>query len=163
MDLRPTTSHTSSSEIATLPDDYLDAYGMCYPPPCLTFTLELASRTISWGHDINQRVPKRRNADIGALTKATMANDESTTAQDRRRSRTGISLYIRNTLNRRRMRDATPEERIAALRRLRTNNGTDESAPHTGNRRSNRLSARFSGVGFGNSRRASTVTQESIG
>ena len=97
------------------------------------------------------------------LTANTTANDESMTAQERRRSRTGISLYIRNTLNRRRMRDATPEERIAALRRLRTNNGTDESAPHnTGNSRSARLSARFSGVGFGNSRRASTVTQESI-
>ena len=118
VDLRPTTSHTSNSDNATLPDA---------PPGNANET----------------------------------HNTEGTTAQDRRRSRTGLSLYIRNTLNRRRMRDATPEERIAALRRLRTTNGTDELEPseRTRNSRSARLSARFSGA-F-DSRRASTVTQES--
>ena len=37
-----------------------------------------------------------------------------------RRRTNGLALYLQHTLNVRRMRDATPEERIAALRRFRT-------------------------------------------
>lgn len=59
-----------------------------------------------------------------------------------RRSRTGLSLYIQNTLNRRRMRDATPEERIAALRDLRSARHADSTAaePRSRHRLSSRLS-----------------------
>lgn len=63
-----------------------------------------------------------------------------------RRSRTGLSLYLQSTLNRRRMRDATPEERIQALRTLRTANRAreSESAGSTEQRPRNRMSARLS-------------------
>jgi hypothetical protein len=66
-----------------------------------------------------------------------------------RRSRAGLSLYIQNTLNWRRMHDATPEERIAALRHLRTVNRTTPSDPSNGStveeaHRLRRISARLS-------------------
>jgi len=66
---------------------------------------------------------------------------DGATPASRRRSRTGLSLYIQHTLNRGRMRDATPEERLAALRRLRTVNRASEA--ESGSAR-NRISARLS-------------------
>lgn len=66
---------------------------------------------------------------------------DGTARRRQRRSRTGLSLYIQHTLNRGRMRDATPEERLAALRRIRTAN---RSADGEGGSTRNRLSARIS-------------------
>ena len=64
-----------------------------------------------------------------------------------RRRTNGLSLYLQHTLNSRRMRDATPEERIAALRGLRNaNQGEDSEAstPATGGERPrNRVTARL--------------------
>ncbi|SLM38144.1 Zinc finger, RING/FYVE/PHD-type [Lasallia pustulata] len=71
-------------------------------------------------------------------------NDISTT---QRRPRNGLSSYLHHSLNIRRMRDATPEERIAALMRLRTANrasarlSAGEGSENEPAR--NRLSARF--------------------
>ena len=61
-----------------------------------------------------------------------------------RRSRTGLSTYLQHTLNIHRMRDATPQERIAALRRLRTQQQEVQSAEASGERARNRMSARLS-------------------
>lgn len=69
-------------------------------------------------------------------------------AHGSRRQRSGLSLYLQHTLNIRRMRDATPEERIAALRRLRTVNrashhgGSSAEDPNGEAARGNRLSMR---------------------
>jgi len=69
---------------------------------------------------------------------------DGATPASRRRSRIGLSLYIQHTLNRGRMRDATPEERLAALRRLRTVNRASDAEPgSTRNRISARLSRAF--------------------
>lgn len=74
--------------------------------------------------------------------------DTAEGAHASRRQRSGLSLYLQHTLNIRRMRDATPEERIAALRRLRTVNrashhggsSTEDSSGEAA--RGNRLSMR---------------------
>ena len=60
-----------------------------------------------------------RNASLATNPDNTTSPEISTT---QRGHRNGLSLYLHHTLNTRRMRDATPEERIAALRRLRTAN-----------------------------------------
>ena len=73
-----------------------------------------------------------------------------------RRSRTGLSLYIQNTLNSRRMRDATPEERIAALRDLRSARQADSGSAEPRSR--NRLSSRLSRAWMPNSRPSSGMT-----
>ena len=69
-------------------------------------------------------------------------NAEGSTA-NRRRSN-GLSLYIHHTLNFRRMRDATPEERLDALRRVRgvnrANRGDADGGDRTRNRGTSRLS-----------------------
>jgi hypothetical protein len=62
---------------------------------------------------------------------------------DRRRSN-GLSLYIRHTLNFRRMRDATPEERLDALRRIRNANRANNGDPERVERNRNRISSRLS-------------------
>ncbi|KAI9820226.1 MAG: hypothetical protein M1827_005848 [Pycnora praestabilis] len=61
------------------------------------------------------------------------------------RPRNGLSSYLQHTLNTRRMHDATPEERVAALRRLRTVARANQAESSTNNdaRRSNRLSGVF--------------------
>lgn len=76
-----------------------------------------------------------------------------------RRSRTGLSLYLQNTLNSRHMRDATPEERIAALRHLRSANRSTTTAPPLDSepRSRNRLSARLSRAWGPSSRPPSVV------
>lgn len=70
---------------------------------------------------------------------------EITTSQ--RRHRSGLSSYLHHTLSVRRMRDATPEERIAALRRLRTaNRANNRQSVGEGSENEtarNRLSTRF--------------------
>ncbi|KAI9878222.1 MAG: hypothetical protein M1830_001525 [Pleopsidium flavum] len=66
-----------------------------------------------------------------------------------RRQRNGLSLYLQHTLNIRRMHDATPEERLAALRRLRTVNrashptGSSTEDGSGESSRGNRLSMRL--------------------
>lgn len=75
----------------------------------------------------------------------TATSPELTPSQ--RRHRNGLSSYLHHTLNIRRMRDATPEERIAALRRLRTANRANnrQSVGEGGENETarNRLSTRF--------------------
>ena len=85
------------------------------------------------------------------------------TDNERRGTRQRFSAYIPHILNRHRMRDATPEERIAALRRHRNARAEEQleseaSEGSTRNRRSWRLSRAFGGGGGGtteNSRRGS--------
>ena len=75
-------------------------------------------------------------------------------ARHNRRSR------ILHTLNIGRMRHATPEERIAALRRLRNENEASDPAAEQSSRRGSRFSRRFSrafGGSHGGSRRASVM------
>lgn len=89
------------------------------------------------------------NPDAITSTEDDDANGDDVISQDhlavnrrsQRRSRTGLSLYIQHTLNRGRMRDATPEERVAALRRLRTVNRANDGESGGA---INRLSARLS-------------------
>lgn len=62
------------------------------------------------------------------------------------RHRRGLSTYLHDTLNVRRMRDATVEERIAALRRVRQVNRDDPNSGETAEerqRRRSRLSSRL--------------------
>lgn len=55
-----------------------------------------------------------------------------------------ITSYLQDTLNARRMRDASVEERLAALRRVReANRGEPQTDGVDGARRSRRLTARF--------------------
>ena len=80
------------------------------------------------------------------------------TNAERRGSRQRFSAYVPHILNRHRMRDATPEERIAALRRHRSarqeqQNGTDPATEPPRNRLTTRWSRAF-GTGE-NSRRGS--------
>lgn len=73
---------------------------------------------------------------------------ESSMPTSRRRTH-ALSTYIHHTLNPRRMRDATPEERLAALRQFRTTNraSEDESSAGMGSaggeRTRNRVTARL--------------------
>ena len=64
-----------------------------------------------------------------------------------RRRTNGLSLYLQHTLNSRRMRDATPEERIAALRGFRNANQAEDNVAGTtatgGERPRNRVTARL--------------------
>lgn len=64
---------------------------------------------------------------------------------NRRRSN-GLSLYIHHTLNFRRMRDATPEERIDALRRIRLVNRASNGDPERAERRRSRVGSRLSRI-----------------
>lgn len=70
-----------------------------------------------------------------------VASEPSTS--NRRRS-TGLSLYIHHTLNFRRMRDATPEERIDALRRIRLVNRAGNGDPERAERTRSRVGSRLS-------------------
>ena len=108
--------------------------------------------TTSHTHDSDTTIAPDDSASNVGANESAAENGDSSTAQERRRSRTGLSLYLQHTLNRRRMRDATPEERVAALRRLRT----VESA-HEHDRARNRLSARISRAFHPDSRRGSTI------
>ncbi|MCJ1466663.1 hypothetical protein MMC07_005283 [Pseudocyphellaria aurata] len=97
---------------------------------------------------------------------AAMSTSQTTadpTSPPNRRSRTGLSLYLQSTLNRRHMRDATPEERIQALRTLRTANRAreSESGGSTEPRSRNRMSARLSRA-FTSSRPPSGVPTTSL-
>ncbi|MCJ1251784.1 hypothetical protein MMC30_009022 [Trapelia coarctata] len=62
---------------------------------------------------------------------------------NRRRS-TGLSSYIHHTLNFRRMRDATPEERIDALRQVQLVNRASNEDPERGERTRTRVGSRLS-------------------
>ena len=83
--------------------------------------------------------------DDGDMLDAGAMPEESTNPTRRRTN--GLSLYLQHTLNSRRMRDATPEERIAAIRGFRNANqaeGSEASLPATGTERPrNRVTARL--------------------
>jgi len=81
-------------------------------------------------------VPLTSDATLEAWPQPETPNVES--AHGNRRSR------ILHTLNHGRMRHATPEERIAALRRLRRENQTSDVFAEQGGRTGNRFSRRFS-------------------
>lgn len=98
------------------------------------------TRTISEGDGLPPPISEYGNGNAGL--------DMAEGAHGSRRQRSGLSLYLQHTLNIRRMRDATPEERIAALRRLRTVNrashhgGSSTEDPNGEAARGNRLSMR---------------------
>ncbi|MCJ1386151.1 hypothetical protein MMC17_009277 [Xylographa soralifera] len=64
------------------------------------------------------------------------------TAANRRSN--GLSLYINHTLNLRRMRNATPEERLDALRRIRTVNRANDANAEGSDRARTRVGSRLS-------------------
>lgn len=75
------------------------------------------------------------------------SDNNNPSTSNHRRSMAGLSSYIQSTLSRARMRNATPEERVAALRDLRTANSVrepDAVAVNAEQRTRNRLSARLS-------------------
>ena len=72
-----------------------------------------------------------------------MGNNIEGGTANRRRSN-GLSLYIHHTLNFRRMRDATPEERLDALRRVRGVNRATWGVGEGGDRARNRGTSRLS-------------------
>ena len=91
-------------------------------------------------------------ASSGATEPAATLAPPSVHAADaeRRGSRQRLSALIPHLLNRGRMRDATPEERIEALRRYRTaraeqQNGTDSPSGEANTRRNSRWSRVFGG------------------
>ncbi|MCJ1269593.1 hypothetical protein MMC22_009485 [Lobaria immixta] len=139
VDLRPTTSHP------TVPD---------FPESSHNPTTH--SHTNLDPLDPSSTAPPASSTN-GAGSSTPPATTDST-PHTNRRSRTGLSLYLQNTLNRRRMRDATPEERIEALRTLRTAHRAheSESAGLTEQRPRNRMSARLSRA-FSSSRPVSGV------
>lgn len=128
VDLRPTTIHPSepTSPVPPIsPIDNLTIHPTSAPTPLPTDN-----------HGSSHAPSLEVNADN---------NNSSTT--NHRRSRTGLSSYIQYTLNYSRMRIATPEERVAALRGLRTANRVRESdaaAVNAEQRSRHRLSARLS-------------------
>ena len=103
--------------------------------------------------DLNPSLSDHEDPEEGAGTNPDPSLGE-TVAQDDRlgtHHRWGLSSYIHGTLNARRMRDASVEERIATLRRLRraqqnndntTTTTTETQTPEHASRR-NRLSTRF--------------------
>lgn len=126
MDLRPTTTTTTDA-------DFAESH----------YNRTTHSHTNFDPLDPSSMVARASYAD-GVGTSGPTTTDP--TPHPNRRSRNGLSVYLQNTLNRRRMRDATPEERIQALRTLRTANRSRESEPAapTEQRARNRLSLRLS-------------------
>lgn len=91
--------------------------------------------------------PNNHHGSSNAPSLDSTSDNNNPSASNHRRSRTGLTSYIHNTLNRGRMRNATPEERVAALRDLRTANSVrepDAAATNAEQRSRNRLSARLS-------------------
>lgn len=122
VDLRPTTTHpsepTSPIESPTI-----------YPTSAPTL------------------VPNNNHGSSNAPSLDSNSDNNNPSTSNHRRSRTGLTSYIHNTLNRGRMRNATPEERVAALRDLRTAISVrepDAAAVNAEQRSRNRLSARLS-------------------
>ena len=70
-------------------------------------------------HSPNPYLVSNSSNDAASTPRSPSLSQPGTTDTNRRRSG-GLALYIHHTLNARRMRDATPDERIAALRRVRT-------------------------------------------
>lgn len=96
----------------------------------------------------NAYLPRLPGSDPGTHPRSTAdpaGNTSEPNTSNRRRSN-GLSLYIHHTLNFRRMRDATPEERIDALRRIRLVNRATDGDPERGGRRRSRVGSRFSRI-----------------
>lgn len=128
VDLRPTTTHPSEPSSPVSPISPIDNPTI-YPTP--------GSTPLSANNHGSGNAP--------SLESNPDNNNLSTT--NHRRSRAGLSSYIQYTLNRARMRNATPEERVAALRGLRTADRvreTDGATVNAEQRSRNRLSARLS-------------------
>lgn len=127
VDLRPTATHPSepTSPVSPIsPIDNLTTYPTSTSTPL-----------------------PNNNHGSGNAPNLELNSDNNNLSTNHRRSRTGLSLYIQYTLNRARMRNATPAERVAALRGLRTANRVSETDAVTMNaeqRSRNRLSARLS-------------------
>lgn len=128
VDLRPTTTHPSepTSPVSPIsPTENPTMYGTSSPTP----------------------LPNNSNGSSNAPSLDSNSDNHNPSTSNHRRSRTGLTSYIHYTLNRGRMRNATPEERVAALRDLRTaNNSREPDAPvvNAEQRSKNRLSARLS-------------------
>lgn len=127
VDLRPTTTHPSEPTSPVSPISPIDN---------LTIYPTSAPTLLPNDHGSGNAPSLEPNPDNSNLS-----------GTNHRLSRTAISSYIQYTLNRARMRSATPEERVAALRGLRTANHVRETYATTVNaeqRSRNRLSARLS-------------------
>lgn len=128
VDLRPTTTHPSepASPVSPIsPTESPTIYPTSNPTP----------------------LPNNNNGSSNAPSLDSSSDNNNASTSNHRRSRTGLTSYIHNTLNRGRMRNATPEERVAALRDLRTANSVrepDAPAVNAEQRSKNRLSARLS-------------------
>lgn len=128
VDLRPTTTHPSepTSPVSPIsPIDNLTIYPTSAPTP----------------------LPDNNHGSSHAPSLELNPDNNNLSTTNHRRSRTGLSSYIQYTLSRARMRIATPEERVAALRGLRTANRvreTDAAAVNAEQRSRHRLSARLS-------------------
>ena len=128
VDLRPTTTHPSepTSPVSPIsPTESPTIYPTSTPTP----------------------LPNNNNGSSNAPSLDSNSDNNNPSTSNHRRSRTGLTSYIHNTLNRGRMRNATPEERVAALRDLRTANSVgepDAPAVNAEQRSKNRLSARLS-------------------
>ena len=84
------------------------------------------------------------------------------TAANRRSN--GLSLYVNHTLNLRRMRNATPEERLDALRRIRTVNRANSANAEGSDRARTRVGSRLSRLlGAPQADTADTVGTEAAG
>ena len=114
VDLRPTAS----------PTDELESGQELSPSPYLTEHPEAINGEEPW----LATDPTAGSPEISAVT---------------RRSN-GLSLYVNHTLNLRRMRNATPEERLDALRRIRTVNRANDAITEGGERARTRVGSRLS-------------------
>ncbi|MCJ1396560.1 hypothetical protein MMC18_009451 [Xylographa bjoerkii] len=114
VDLRPTASSTNDLESGQVPS----------PNPYLADNPEAINGEEPW------------------LTTDPAASSPEITAANRRSN--GLSLHVNHTLNLRRMRNATPEERLDALRRIRTVNRASETNAEGGDRARTRVGSRLS-------------------
>lgn len=127
VDLRPTTTHPSEPTSLASPISPIDNPTI-YPTSTST------------------PLPNNNHGSSNAPSLESNS-DNNNLSTYHRRSRTGLASYIQYTLNRARMRNATPEERVAALRGLRIANRvreTDAATMNAEQRSRNRLSARLS-------------------
>lgn len=128
VDLRPTATHPSEPTSPVSPISPMES-ATIYPTSTPT------------------PLPNNNYGSNDAPSLDSNSDNNNPSSSTHRRSRTGLTSYIHNTLNRGRMRNATPEERVAALRGLRTANSVrepDAAAFNAEQRSRNRLSARLS-------------------
>lgn len=147
VDLRPTTTHPSEPTSPVSPISPID-----------NLTIHPTSTSTP--------LPNNNHGSSNAPSLESNSDNNNNPSTNHRRSRTGLSSYIQYTLNRARMRNATPEERVAALRGLRTANRvreTDAATMNAEQRSRNRLSARLSRAFNSSSTQPVTSTAPSPG